>query len=90
MWRKLDGRGQAGRTGWSDEDTGRLFLGPGWGDSVNTCDTSEGDLGGKIKSLLFGVLNLRCLRETRRRSHEAAGWAAGRTGREEAGTRRGS
>lgn len=80
-------RGRAtGRTGCSNEDSGRLFLAPGWGGSVDTGDTFEGDLGGKIRSLLYGVLNLRCLRETRRRSHEAAGWAAGRAGREEAGT----
>lgn len=75
-----------GRTGCAHENNGRLFLVPGWGGSVDTGDTSEWDPGGKIRSLLYVVLNLRCLSETRRRSHKAAGWAAGRAGRKEAGT----
>lgn len=37
----------AKRTGCSDEDSGRLFLEPGWGGSVETGDTSEGTWEGR-------------------------------------------
>lgn len=35
----------------------RLPLAPGWGSWVDSGDTSEGDLGGEMGSLLYGVLS---------------------------------
>lgn len=45
-------------TGYTGKDSERLSLAPGWGGWVDSGESSEGDSGGKMGSLLYGVLSL--------------------------------